>query len=85
MSGNSANTELRGNTMDNTREFHGLKQYNVGGVWKFNVLGFDGTYSGAAGTCEVETAEGGSRTVKIDAEDRLLIAGKLYGRERWTH
>jgi hypothetical protein len=71
--------------MDNTREFHGLKQYNVDGVWKFNVLGFDGTYSGAAGTCEVETAEGDSRTVKIDAEDRLLIAGKLYGRERWTH
>jgi hypothetical protein len=71
--------------MSKTREFHGLKQYEIDGVWKFNVLSFDGTTSGEDGFCEVETPEGGSLTVKIDAEDRLLIAGKLYGRERWTH
>ena len=71
--------------MTKTRIFNGLKQYNVNGLWKFHVTGFDATFSGSAGNCSVESKSGADVTVSIDASDRILINGNWYSPTSWTH
>ena len=69
------------------REVGGFLQFREGegAPWRFHVAGFDATCSGEAGQCWVLAAGGQSLPVPIDAQDRLLIDGKRYGREAWDH
>jgi len=41
--------------------------------------------TGEAGQCTVLRADGGRECVPIDAEDRITIAGRKYGRKHWNH
>lgn len=67
------------------RSFEGLKQYLVDGRWRFYVCGFDATTTGYAGSCTVMADDDIKRRVPIDAKDRILIAGRWYGRLHWIH
>ena len=71
--------------ISNVRDFHGFTQYLIDGRWRFNVTGFDDTYSGTAGYCTAEKSDGGEARIPIDENDRILIAGKRYDRASWTH
>ena len=69
------------------RSHLGFRQARAGsrGTWQFCVTGFDGSTSGTAGTCHVLCFDGSEKSVPIDASDRILIAGKWYGRAHWMH
>lgn len=64
------------------RDFHGFAQFREDerSPWVFYVCGFDSTVTGEAGH-----ADGGRECVPIDAEDRITIAGRKYGRKHWNH
>lgn len=69
------------------RDFHGFAQFreNEHSPWVFYVSGFDSTFSGEAGQCTVLRTDGGQEWVQIDADDRISIAGRKYGRQHWNH
>jgi len=62
----------------------GFLQYNQGDGWKFAVAGFDNTYTGQDGFCNVLHIEGEKR-IPIDKDDRITIDGKKYTRRHWEH
>jgi hypothetical protein len=53
--------------------------------WRFQIIGFDDTVSGQAGFCNVMRADGAYNRTPIDAQDRILINGRRYGRQHWVH
>ncbi len=58
----------------------------IGDPWRFVVTGFDDTSTGQDGFCTVQCANGErERNVPIDANDRILINGRRYGRRNWIH
>ena len=69
------------------RDFHGFAQFREapGEPWRFNVCGFDSTYSGTAGYCNVLCTDGTEACVSIDAGDRILINECRFGRLNWFH
>lgn len=69
------------------RDFHGYAQFREDAFspWTFYVTGFDSTFSGEPGKCTVLLSAGGEEWVPIDAEDRISIAGRKYGRQNWNH
>jgi hypothetical protein len=69
------------------RNFKGYRQSREGGKgpWLFYITGFDGTSSGQAGRCSVLLANGSTESVPIDAEDRITILGRKFGRTHWNH
>ena len=69
------------------RDFHGFAQFREDehSPWVFYVCGFDSTFSGEAGQCTVLRVDGGQEWVPIDADDRITIAGRKYGRKNWNH
>ena len=67
------------------RDYHGFAQFNSGDGWKFYVSGFDSTCSGQSGQCTVVRSDDTKAWVPIDAEDRITIAGRKFGRRFWTH
>jgi len=79
--------ELDAASVWQTRDFEGFHQAREGnsGTWCFRVTGFDDTSSGTPGYCYVLRADGTTKKVAIDAQDRITVAGKKYGREHWTH
>lgn len=68
------------------RDFQGFRQSREGGGrWKFHISSFDGSTSGESGFCWVTRMEGSPERVPIDKADRILIAGRRYGRQEWDH
>ena len=69
------------------RNFKGYFQSREGGKgpWLFDVTGFGGTLPDGVGTCSVLMADGSSKRVSIDAQNRILIEGRRYGEDRWDH
>jgi len=69
------------------RDFHGFAQFREDehGPWVFYVCGFDATVFGEAGKCTVLCSDGSSEWVPIDADNRITIAGRKYGWQRWNH
>lgn len=69
------------------RDFHGFAQYREcpADRWRFYVCGFDATVSGQAGYCNVLRTDGTEQSVPIDADDRIFINGRSYGRRHWNH
>ena len=54
--------------------------------WKFIVSSFDDSSSGQNWFCTVQLADGSlRRNVPIDAENRITINGRKYGRKNWDH
>ncbi|MHB8742043.1 MAG: hypothetical protein ACYC9L_02875 [Sulfuricaulis sp.] len=53
--------------------------------WHFIIVGFDETVSGQAGYCNVMRADEAHNRTPIDAQDRILITGRRYGRRHWDH
>ena len=76
-----------------TRDFHGFRQHKEiydqptqgrrSSNWEFQVKGFNAF--GDSTKCNVLTTDGGFQTVPIDAQDRITICGKKYGRNYWNH
>ncbi len=83
----SAVFELTAPTAWQVRNFHGYHQSREGsaGPWRFYVSGFDHTFSGQDGFCYVLLTGGNTERVPIDKDDRILINGRRYGREHWSH
>jgi hypothetical protein len=72
--------------MAEKRDFHGFAQFNEVGRWRFYVTGFDGTFSGQPGFCSVLRSDGSiERDIRIDAKNRILIAGKWHSSRHWFH
>lgn len=69
------------------RDFHGFAQFRESecSPWTFYVCDFDSTVSGQAGQCTVLRTDGGKEWVPIDAQDRITVAGRKYGRQSWNH
>ncbi len=69
------------------RDFHGFLRVKEGRCepWRFVVSGFDATSTGAAGMCTVVKIDGSKEWVPIDANDRILVHGRRYGRSSWIH
>jgi len=69
------------------RDYHGYLRVreSVGEPWRFCVSGFDNTRSGQNGRCTVIKADGSRESVPIDAQDRITIRGRKYGRDHWIH
>lgn len=69
------------------RDFHGFAQFreDENDPWRFYVSGFDSTSCGEAGECAVLRTDGGLEWVPIDAENRISINGRKYGRQHWDH
>lgn len=69
------------------RSHHGYHQAREGvaSAWRFYVTGFDASSCGTAGTCSVLRFDGSEESVPIDEADRILVAGKWYGRSHWNH
>ncbi|HOE18919.1 MAG TPA: hypothetical protein PLX02_11575 [Syntrophorhabdaceae bacterium] len=66
------------------RNFHGYEQIKLDGRWMFIISGFE-SY-GRHDRCSVRKADGTyDRDVPINSKDRILIAGKWYGRRYWYH
>ncbi|CAN7751850.1 hypothetical protein LJR066_006708 [Acidovorax sp. LjRoot66] len=82
-----AEGEIRNAGEWQVRNFRGFQQAREGrsGRWRFYVCGFVPTSSGVAGSCTVLRADGTKESVKIDARDRILVAGQWYGRGHWNH
>lgn len=70
-----------------TRDFHGFKQFreDAGSPWRFYVSSFDSTSEGEDGYCWVLTSNESTEQVPIDSRNRILIGGKRYGHEHWSH
>lgn len=68
-----------------TRDFHGFRQVREippgcnPGRWRFVIYGFGDD------DCSVYRADGTRERVPIDAQNRILIAGRRFGQEHWTH
>jgi len=68
------------------RYMHGYMQLrDTGHPWQFVVSGFDSTFSGQDGWCTVIRSDHTTERVRIDARDRINIAGRWYGRRNWMH
>ena len=69
------------------RNWYGYAQYRESEIdpWHFVVTGFDETTSGQDGFCSVLLVDGERNRVPIDAQDRILIRGRRYGRDKWVH
>ncbi|MCL4682379.1 MAG: hypothetical protein KJZ92_14055 [Rhodocyclaceae bacterium] len=69
------------------RDYHGYLQVRecAGEPWRFCVSGFDHTRTGQDGRCTVLKVGGSREWVPIDAQDRITIRGRKYGRNRWIH
>lgn len=67
------------------RNWHGYLQHREGGSgnWCFIIHSFGGDPDGE-GTAWVHRIEG-KEAVPIDANNRLLIRGRRYGRSHWHH
>jgi len=69
------------------RDWYGFAQFreSTNEPWQFIVTGFDDTFTGQEGFCSVLLADGEKDRVPIDAQDRILIRGRRYGRDQWVH
>ncbi len=69
------------------RDWYGYRQYrdSTKDPWHFIVTGFDDTFTGQEGFCSVLLTDGERDRVPIDAQDRILIRGRRYGRDQWVH
>lgn len=73
-----------------TRDFHGYHQCRTdgSGPWRFYICGFSGPLhaNGTNSLCRVLRFDGTSEAcVPIDAQGRITILGRKYGRHRWDH
>ena len=67
------------------RNWHGYFQHREGGRghWCFVIQSFGGDPAGD-GRAELHRIVG-QETVPIDAQNRILVRGRRYGRDRWHH
>ncbi|MEM8976176.1 MAG: hypothetical protein AAGD43_29260 [Pseudomonadota bacterium] len=67
------------------RNFHGFFQSREDGrgPWAFTIYGFGETTASIYRISE--TGDLVQHSVPIDAEDRITVLGRKYGRENWNH
>lgn len=67
------------------RNWHGYLQSREGGrgPWCFIIHSFGGEPDGE-GTAHLYLVDG-KQAVPIDRENRILVLGRRYGRDRWNH